>query len=82
MAKIFSTAFYLIVGIMFYNTAQIGGAIISGAAEGMAALPEVSSRGADLIERVESGFIPGGFISTALNVVIVLFQLAITWIKR
>ena len=67
---------------MFYNTAQIGGAIISGAAEGMAALPEVSSRGADLIARVESGFIPGGFISTALNVVIVLFQLAITWIKR
>ena len=67
---------------MFYNTAQIGGAILSGAAEGMAALPEVSSRGADLIERVESGFIPGGFISTALNVVIVLFQLAITWIKR
>ena len=48
----------------------------------MAALPEISSRGADLIERVESGFIPGGLISTALNVVIVLFQLAITWIKR
>ena len=42
MAKIFSTAFYLIVGIMFYNTAQIGGAIIGGAAESLSALEEVS----------------------------------------
>jgi hypothetical protein len=48
----------------------------------MALLPEVSSRGADLIERVNSGFIPGGLITTALNVVIVFFQLAMTWIKR
>ena len=82
MGKITATIFYLLVGIMFYNTAQIGGAIISGAAENMALLPEVSSRGADLIERVNSGFIPGGLITTALNVVIVFFQLAMTWIKR
>ena len=81
MGKITATIFYLLVGIMFYNTAQIGGAIISGAAENMALLPEVSSRGADLIERVNSGFIPGGLISTALNVVIVFFQLAMTGIK-
>ena len=82
LAKVTATVYYLLVGIMFYNTAQIGGAIISGAAENMAMLPEISSRGADLIQRVESGFIPGGLISTALNVVIVFFQLAITWIKR
>ena len=82
MGKVTATIFYLLVGIMFYNTAQIGGAIIGGAAESLSALADVSSRGADLIERVESGFIPGGLISTALNVVIVFFQLAMTWIKR
>jgi hypothetical protein len=82
MGKVTATIFYLLVGIMFYNTAQIGGAIIGGAAESLSVLPEVSSRGADLIERVESGFVPGGLISTALNVVIVFFQLAMTWIKR
>ena len=82
MGKVTATIVYLLVGIMFYNTAQIGGAIIGGAAESLSVLPEVSSRGADLIERVESGFVPGGLISTALNVVIVFFQLAMTWIKR
>ena len=67
---------------MFYNTAQIGGMIIASSAENFALLPEMSSRAADLIVRVESGFIPGGVITTALNVVIVFFQLAMTWIKR
>ena len=82
MGKITATVFYLIVGFMFYNTAQIGGMIIASSAENFALLPEMSSRAADLIVRVESGFIPGGVLTTALNVVIVFFQLAMTWIKR
>jgi len=82
MGKVTATLFYLLVGIMFFNTAQIGGAIIGGAAESLSALPEVTSRGADLIKRVESGFVPGGLITTSLNVVIVFFQLAMTWVKR
>ena len=82
MGKITATVFYVIVGVMFYNTAQIGGLIIASASENFALLPEMTSRAADLIVRVESGFIPGGVITTALNVVIVFFQLAMTWIKR
>ena len=82
MGKITATVFYVIVGVMFYNTAQIGGLIIAGASENFSLLPEITSRAADLIVRVESGFIPGGVITTALNVVIVFFQLAMTWIKR
>ena len=82
LGKLTATVFYLIVGLMFYNTGLIGGAIISGAAESMAALPEVSSRGQSVIDRVESGFIPGGVLSTALNVVIVFFQLALNWTKK
>lgn len=82
MGKITATVFYLIVGFMFYNTAQVGGMIIASSAENFALLPEMSSRAADLIVRVESGFIPGGVLTTALNVVIVFFQLAMTWIKR
>ena len=82
MGKITATVFYVIVGFMFYNTAQIGGMIIASSAENFALLPEMTSRAADLIVRVESGFIPGGVITTALNVVIVFFQLAMTWIKR
>ena len=82
MGKITATVFYLIVGFMFYNTAQVGGMIIASSAENFALLPEMSSRAADLIVRVESGFIPGGVMTTALNIVIVFFQLAMTWIKR
>ena len=82
MGKITATVFYLIVGFMFYNTAQIGGMVIASSAENFALLPEMSSRAADLIVRVESGFIPGGVMTTALNIVIVFFQLAMTWIKR
>ena len=82
MGKITATVFYVIVGFMFYNTAQIGGMIIASSAENFALLPEMSSRAADLIVRVESGFIPGGVMTTALNIVIVFFQLAMTWIKR
>ena len=82
MGKITATVFYVIVGVMFYNTAQIGGLIIASASENFALLPEMTSRAADLIARVESGFVPGGIITTALNIVIVFFQLAMTWIKR
>ena len=82
MGKITATIFYLVVGIMFYNTAQIGGIIIASASENFALLPEMTSRAADLIARVESGFVLGGIITTALNIVIVFFQLAMTWIKR
>jgi len=82
IGKITATIFYLLVGIMFYNVNQIGGIIMAGTAENFAALPEMSTRAADLIERVESGFVPGGLVSTALNVVIVFFQLAMTWVKR
>ena len=82
IGKITATIFYLLVGIMFYNVNQIGGIIMAGTAENFAVLPEMSTRAADLIERVESGFVPGGLVSTALNVVIVFFQLAMTWVKR
>ena len=82
IGKITATVFYLLVGIMFYNVNQIGGIIMAGTAENFAVLPEMSTRAADLIERVESGFVPGGLVSTALNVVIVFFQLAMTWVKR
>ena len=60
----------------------ITAAIIGGAAESLSALEEVSQRGQDLIDRVESGFVPGGLVSTTLNVVIVFFQLAMTWGKK
>jgi hypothetical protein len=45
-------------------------------------LEEVSTRGQDLIDRVESGFVPGGLVSSLLNAVIVFFQLAMTWGKK
>ena len=67
MGKITATIFYLVVGIMFYNTAQIGGIIVASASENFALLPEMTSRAADLIARVESGFVPGGIITTAFK---------------
>ena len=82
MAKIVSSAYYVIIAMMFYSVAEIGGIMASAAADSFAMLPEMSSRAQAFIERVEAGRIPGGPLSVALNVVILFMQLTMTWMKK
>ena len=83
MGKVTATVFYLFVGMFFYNTMSISGDMISGSASMMSALPGDPSEGAQrLIANAASGLPPGGPISLAFNIVIVFFQLAMTWGKK
>jgi hypothetical protein len=82
MAKILSSAYFVIIAMMFYSVAEIGGIMASAAADSFAMLPEMSSRAQAFIERVEAGQIPGGPLSVALIVVILFMQLTMTWMKK
>lgn len=82
MAKILSSAYFVIIAMMFYSVAEIGGIMASAAADSFAMLPEMSSRAQAFIERVEAGQIPGGPLSVALIIVILFMQLTMTWMKK
>jgi len=82
MAKILSSAYFVIIAMMFYSVAEIGGIMASAAADSFAMLPEMSNRAQAFIERVEAGQIPGGPLSVALIVVILFMQLTMTWMKK
>lgn len=82
LAKILSSAYFVIIAMMFYSVAEIGGIMASAAADSFAMLPEMSSRAQAFIERVEAGQIPGGPLSVALIVVILFMQLTMTWMKK
>ena len=82
MAKIVSSAYFGIVAMMFYGTAEVGGIMAAAAANQLVMLPEMSSGAQEFIERVEAGRVPGGPLSVALNVVILFMQLTMTWLKK
>ena len=82
MAKIVSSAYFVIVAMMFYGTAEVGGIMAAAAANQLVMLPEMSSGAQEFIERVEAGRVPGGPLSVALNVVILFMQLTMTWLKK
>lgn len=82
MAKIVSSAYFLIVAMMFYGTAEVGGIMASATADRLAMLPEISTGGQAFIERVEAGRVLGGPLSVALNAVILIMQLTMTWMKK
>ena len=82
MSKIVSSAYFVIVAMMFYGTAEVGGIMAAAAANQLVMLPEMSSGAQEFIERVEAGRVPGGPLSVALNVVILFMQLTMTWLKK
>ena len=82
MAKVVSSIYFIIVAMMFYSTAEVGGIIAGAAADRLAMLPEISSAAQLFLDRVEAGQIPGGPLSVALNLVILFMQLTMTWMKK
>jgi hypothetical protein len=78
--QIFTTIFCLFVGLFFYTTNQIGGGVLSSYT---AQLIEMGAdSGTRLSEIANSPAAPGGALQVAFNIFIVIFQLAIIWVKR
>ena len=76
-AKLFTSVYCVLVGVMFFYTQQIGAAILETASTSLTAIEAPSA------ERMEkypnSPLSIGGPVQTFFVVLVVLFQLAITW---
>ena len=78
--QIFTTIFCLFVGLFWFTTNQIGGGVLSSYT---AQLIEMGAdSGTRLSEIANSPAAPGGALQVAFNIFIVIFQLAIIWVKR
>ena len=79
-AKLFTSVYCVLVGIMLFYTQQIGAAILETAATSLAAIE------ADSAERMStypnSPLSIGGPIQTFFVLLVVVFQLAIVWGKK
>ena len=80
LAKVFTSAYCVLVGLILFYTQQIGAAILE------TAVTSLENIGAASAERLGSysgaPLAIGGALQTTLVVLIVVFQLAITWSKK
>ena len=79
-AKLFTSVYCVLVGVMFFYTQQIGAAILETASTSLTAIEAPSA------ERMEkypnSPLSIGGPVQTLFVLLVVVFQLAITWQKK
>ena len=76
-AKLFTSVYCVLVGVMFFYTQQIGAAILETAST---SLTEIKASSAERMETYPNSPLSiGGPIQTLFVVIVVLFQLAITW---
>ena len=80
LGKVFTSIFCLFVAFFFIQSNMIGGGILQSYT---ATLVEIgSSSGERLSEYASSPTILGGPVQTIFHIFILLFQLAIIWIKK
>ena len=76
-AKLFTSVYCVLVGVMFFYTQQIGAAILETASN---SLTEIKAPSAERMAKYpDSPLSIGGPVQTFFVVLVVLFQLAITW---
>ena len=79
-AKVFTSIYCVLVGIMLFYTQQIGAAILETAANNLVAIEAASA------ERIStypnSPLSVGGPVQTFFVLLVVVFQLAIVWSKK
>jgi len=76
-AKLFTSVYCVLVGVMFFYTQQIGAAILETASS---SLTEIKAPSAERMAKYpDSPLSIGGPVQTFFVVLVVLFQLAITW---
>ena len=81
VGKILVSAFYLMVGLSFFNVNMIAGDIISTAAYSMAELEVKSPAAINLIEISNSPANTGNPLTYVFHILIVGMQLLMTWGK-
>ena len=79
-AKVLTSLYCVLVGIMFFYTQQIGAAILSTAASSLAAIDAPSAE--RMATYPNSPLSVGGPVQTLFVLLVVVFQLAITWKKK
>jgi len=79
-AKVLTSLYCVLVGIMFFYTQQIGAAILSTAASSLAAIDAPSAE--RMATYPNSPLSVGGPVQTLFVLLVVVFQLAIVWNKK
>ena len=80
LGKVFTSIFCLFVGLLFFNTSQIGGGILGSY---VAQLLEMGAASGDRLAVIaDSPAVIGGAIQSAFHAFIVIFQLLLVWLKE
>jgi len=79
-AKLFTSVYCVLVGIMLFYTQQIGAAILETAATSLAAIEAASAE--RMSTYPNSPLSIGGPVQTFFVLLVVVFQLAIVWGKK
>lgn len=79
-SKIFTSLYCVLVAMMTFYTQQIGAAILDTA---VTSLADVGAASAErMVQYVDNPLTIGGTVQTLFVVVVLLFQLAITWSNK
>jgi len=79
-AKVFTSIYCVLVGIMLFYTQQIGAAILETAANNLVAIEAVSAE--RMSTYPNSPLSVGGPVQTFFVLLVVVFQLSIVWSKK
>ena len=79
-SKVFTSLFCVLVAMMTYYTQQIGAAILGTAVTSLADIGAASAE--RMVQYVDNPLTIGGTVQTVFVLVVVVFQLAITWSKK
>ena len=79
-AKVFTSIYCILVGIMLFYTQQIGAAILETAANNLVAIEAASAE--RMSTYPNSPLSVGGPVQTFFVLLVVVFQLAIIWSKK
>ena len=79
-SKVFTSLFCVLVAMMTYYTQQIGAAILGTA---VTSLTDIGAASAErMVQYVDNPLTIGGTVQTVFVLVVLVFQLAITWSKK
>ena len=79
-SKVFTSLFCVLVAMITYYTQQIGAAILGTA---VTSLTDIGAASAErMVQYVDNPLTIGGTVQTVFVLVVVVFQLAITWRKK
>ena len=79
-SKVFTSLFCVLVAMITYYTQQIGAAILGTAVTSLADIGAPSAE--RMVQYVDNPLTIGGTVQTVFVLVVLVFQLAITWSKK